>query len=161
MSAPGEPGRIVHRRASIGARRHNAPIRPRPPATTVPDLLFTLGATAWTMGIAFIVASFAADGVASGDVGRLLARLFAGALLLSGFFVFALGYGLLRDERRQADHYVLPVVLGVVIGGLEALMFLWPEPNYLFAPFVLLVFAFRPIRRHLGNMLRPPRGYSR
>jgi len=144
-----------------GVRRNNAPIRPPRPATSMPDFLFALATAAWTMAVTFFVASFIDDNVTAGDAGRALARLFAVALLLAGLFVFALGFGLLRGERGRADHYVVPLLLGVVIGGAEATLFLWPASNFLFAPFVLLVFVFRPVRRHLSRMVHPAREYSR
>jgi hypothetical protein len=121
----------------------------------VPDLLFALAAAAWTMAILFLLASFADDTIASGDAGRVLAQLFALALIVSGIFAFLLGFGLLRDDRRQADHYVLPIALGSLIGVLEVALFLLPATNLLFAPFVLLIFVFRPVRRRLSQMLRP------
>ncbi len=140
-----------------GGRRNNAPIRPRRPATTVPDLLFALTAAAWTMAVTFFIASFLSDEVTAGEAGRLLARLFALALFITGLFMGLLGFGLLRDERDQADHYTVPVAVGIIIGGIEAVMFLIPTGEFLWAPFVLLVFVFRPVRRHLSRMMNPGR----
>ncbi len=136
-------GRIV--------RRNNAPIRPRKPATSVPDLIFALAFAGWTMAIIFFAASFVNDKVTEGDAGKILARLFAGALALTSAFGFALGMLLLRDERRERDHYVVPAILGVAIGLLEALLFLVPAAAFLFVPFLLLIFAFRGVRRAISR----------
>ncbi len=146
-------GRIV--------RRNNAPIRPRKPATSVPDLIFTLAFAGWTMAIVFVIASFGNNDVTEGDAGKILARLFAGALALTSAFGFALGLLLLRGERRNRDHYVVPALLGVTIGLLEALLFLWPAAALLFAPFLLLVFAFRGVRRAISRSFNNRRGATR
>ena len=143
------------------ARRNNAPVRPpRQPATTVPDLLFALAFSCWTMGAVFFVASFFNANVTAGEAGRILARFFAAALAVTGLFLALLAWGLLRDERTRADHYVVPVLVGVVIGGIESAMFLWPAANFLFAPFLLLIFVFRPVRKHISRMLNPVRGIT-
>jgi hypothetical protein len=135
-------------------RRNNAPVRrPARPATGIPDLLFALAVTGWTMAVVFAVISFADKDATAGDAGSFLARLFAGALAISSLFVFLLGIGLLRDDRWRADHYVVPVLLGLLIGILEATLFLVPAGEFLWAPFLLLIFALRPVRRGLGRLL--------
>lgn len=132
-------------------RRNNAPVFPRKPATTVPDVLFAVMAAAWTMAIVFFVSSFFDENVTAGEAGRILARIFAGALFASGVFLGLLGLGLLRGEIRQSDHYLFPMLLGAFIGALDAALFLWPADQFLIAPFALLVFAFRPVRRWLSR----------
>lgn len=136
-------------------RRNNAPLRPRRPATSVPDVLFAFAVTGWTMAVAFTAASFFDPTVTSGAAGAILARLFSAALAVCSLFAFLLGLVLLRDERTQPDHYVAPAVLGVAIGGAEAVLFLWPADRLLFVPLIFIVFAFRPIRRLAGRLLRP------
>lgn len=136
-------------------RRNNAPIRRRKPATSVPDLLFALAAAGWTMSILFLLASFTDDAIAGEEAGRTLAQLFSLALFVASTFAFLLGFSLLRDDRGKADHYVFPLLLGAIIGVLEAAVFLLPASNFLFAPFILLIFVFRPVRRHMSRMLRP------
>ncbi|MBI2765236.1 MAG: hypothetical protein HYX53_04900 [Chloroflexi bacterium] len=134
-------------------RRNNAPLRrPGRPATGVPDVLFALATAGFTMAVVFVVASFVDNDVTRGDAGTFLARLFAGALTLASLFVFLLGVGLLRADRWQPDHYVIPMLLGLIIGGLDAMLFLIPIGSLLWAPFLLLVFALRPVRRGLGRM---------
>jgi hypothetical protein len=135
-------------------RRDNAPIRKRKPATTVPDFLFSLAAAAWTMAVIFVVASFVNDTVTAGEPGTLLARMFAGALTLSGIFGFLLGLILLRDELRQRDHYITPMILGVIMGAIVATLFLIPSNTFVMAPFLLLVFVFRPLRRAISTLFR-------
>lgn len=139
-------------------RRNNAPIRPRKPATGVPDLIFTLAFAGCTMAAVFMAASFANNVVTGGEAGKVLARLFAAALALTSILAFALGMLLLRDERRGRDHYVVPAVLGAIIGVLEAWLFLLPAGTFLFAPFLLMVFAFRGVRRRISASLGSRRG---
>jgi len=136
-------------------RRNNAPVRPSRPATSVPDFLFALAMCAWVMAAIFVVATFTDDDLSAGNAGTDLARLFAGSLVLAGLCGFLIGVMLLRGERRQADHYVTPVIIGAVIGTLEAVLFMWPAEAFLFAPFALLIFVFRPVRRHLSKMVNP------
>ncbi len=147
------PGRIV--------RRNNAPIRPPRPATTIPDVLFAFAFTCFTMAVIFFIASFLSAEVVSGSAGRVLARFFAGTLVVSGSLMFALGYGLLREERRAVNHYSFPIGLGVVVGSLESFVFLQTLEQLLFAPLLLLVFAIRPLRRRVtrlfGGAHRPAR----
>lgn len=138
-------GRIV--------RRNNAPIRPRRPATTVPDVLFACATTCFTMALIFFFASFLSDDVVSGSAGKVLARFFAGTLLLAAIFMFALGYGLLRDERSSADHYTFPIVLGMVVGGFESLLFLNTMEQLLWLPLLFLLLAIRPLRQAIARLL--------
>jgi hypothetical protein len=136
-------------------RRNNAPVRPPRPATSMPDFLFALAMCAWVMAAIFVVATFTDDDLSAGNAGTDLARLFAGSLVLAGVCGFLIGVMLLRGERRQADHYVTPVIIGAVIGTLEAVLFMWPAEAFLFAPFALLIFVFRPVRRHVSKMVHP------
>lgn len=110
------------------------------------------------MAVIFFVASFLSEDVVSGSAGRVLARFFAGTLVISGLLMSALGYGLLREERRSVDHYSFPIGLGVVVGAIESFLFLQTYEQFLFAPLLLLVLAIRPIRRWL---LRPFSGQRR
>ncbi|MEP7215986.1 MAG: hypothetical protein ABI782_07005 [Anaerolineaceae bacterium] len=143
------------------ARRNNAPIRPRKPATSVPDLIFTVAFTGWTMAVIFLASSFFDDDVTAGEAGQVLARLFAGALALTSALGFVLGLLLLRDQRGQRDHYVVPALLGITIGVLEAFLFLWAAAALLFAPFLLLIFAFRGVRRTISRSLTKRSGARR
>ena len=139
---------------TITRRRNNAPIRPRRPATVVPDLLFAVSIAAWVMAGIFFVATFTDDTLSAGNAGTDLARLFSGALVVAGACGFLIGVLLLRDERGNSDHYVFPIVIGAVIGVLEAILFLRPEPGLLFLPFLLLILVFRPFRRLVTGLLR-------
>jgi hypothetical protein len=142
-------------------RRNNAPVRPPRPATGIPDLLFALAMTGWTMGAVLTVASFVDSDISAGAAGVALARLFSAALAVCGLFAFLLGLVLLRNERGRVDHYVTPMIVGALIGMSEGALFLWPADRLLFAPFVLIVFAFRPVRRLVARAFRPARGYQR
>ena len=135
------------------ARRDNAPINKRRPATTVPDVLFAIAAMLLTMAAVFLFASFANSNVPAGDAGRYLARIFAGALVVSALFTGALGVALLRDDRQVVDHYTVPISLGVIAGALESYLFLLPAGQWLWAPLLLLVFAVRPLRRFVARRL--------
>lgn len=135
------------------ARRDNAPINKRRPATTVPDVLFAIAAMLLTMAAVFLFASFANSNVPAGDAGRYLARIFAGALVVSALFTGALGVALLRDDRQVVDHYTVPISLGVIAGALESYLFLLPAGRWLWAPLLLLIFAVRPLRRFVARRL--------
>ncbi len=136
-------------------RRNNAPVRPRRPATGVPDLLFAIGMIMLTMGFVFFMASFFDDDLSAGDAGTALARVFAGLLAISALLTFLMGILLLRDDRRRADHYVVPLVVGGLIGGMESSLFLNPKsPVFLALPLLLLVFVLRPVRRGLAGWTR-------
>ena len=74
---------------------------------------------------------------------------------------FLLGIVLLRDERNQAEHFRFPMAIGLVIGILVSLLFLTLHFELVFLPFLLLVFAFRPIRQRLFGRRRPARSPSR
>ena len=142
-------------------RRVNAPIRPRRPATTVPDLLFALAAAAATMAVALALASFAGDVVTEGSAGRILARFFAAALALTGAMLFLLGLVLLRDDRADRSHYRFPMLLGGVVGVAEAALVIWPEGTLLFVPMFFLIFALRPVRRAIGGLFGRRQGAGR
>ncbi len=142
-------------------RRNNAPVRPRRPATSVPDLFFALAMAGWAMAIFFFAASFLDNDVTVGEAGKILARMFAGALAVASAFTFLLGIVLLRDERNQAEHFRFPMAIGLVIGILVSLLFLTLHFELVFLPFLLLVFAFRPIRQRLFGRRRPARSPSR
>lgn len=142
-------------------RRNNAPIRPPKPATSVPDVIFTLAAAGLTMAVIFFVASFTNGDITEGEAGQVLARLFAGALALTAGFGFLLGILLLRGERGRPDHYVVPALLGAVIGVMEAVLFLIPAAGLLWVPFLLLVFAFRPVRRQVARLSHRQPGHAR
>ena len=135
-------------------RRNNAPVRPRRPATGVPDLLFAIATALATMAAVFAAASFLDEDLSNGDAGTDLARIFAGTLMLSAILLALMGFLLLRDERGRADHYRVPILIGLLVGGLEAAMFLDPRsPILLLAPLALLIFVLRPVRRAIAAML--------
>lgn len=139
-------------------RRNNAPVRPPQPPATIPDIIIALSASAMTMAIVFLALSFIN---VTGQAGAELARLFAASLLASALFLFALGFGLLGDDRADLVAYALPGLVGVTIGGLVAACFLAPALNLIPAPFVLLVVLLGPIRRRLERMAAPGRGQPR
>jgi hypothetical protein len=101
----------------------------------------------------FLIATYTHDALNDGTAGTDLARLFAATLAVAGVCSFLIGILLLRDERGDSRHYVLPMALGGVIGTTEALFFLRPAPALLFAPFLLLIFVFRPFRGWLTGAI--------
>ena len=44
-------------------------------------------------------------------------------LAITGAFLFALGFLLLRDERSRADHFRVPLLVGAAVGAAEAFAF--------------------------------------
>jgi hypothetical protein len=134
-------------------RRDNAPIRKRKRATTVPDLLIAVAAAAWLMALTLAFATAFGDRFTTGEVGRALARMFAVTLGIVGLMMFFMALVLLRDERNQADHYRVPLVIGATVGVAEALLFLFTVEGVLFLPFFLLVFSLRPVRRMMASMV--------
>ncbi len=131
------------------SRRNNAPVQPPRMPSLVPEPLICIAIALGVMGVIFLVFSF--TGVfAEGDVGKTLARLFAGSLFLSGLLIFLLGFGLLADKRGDNHYYVVPTILGVVIGIVAASLFVINVGEYVLAPFALAVFALRPFRRAFG-----------
>ena len=143
---------------ALKRRRNNAPLRPRRPATGVPDMLFAIGMAMLVMGVAFFAASFLDDDLSTGDAGTDLARIFAACLMVSSLLTFLMGIMLLRDDRRRADHYVVPLAVGALIGGIEAAFFLAAKtPLFLALPLLLFVFVLRPVRRALASVFHPGR----
>jgi hypothetical protein len=139
-------------------RRNNAPIRPRRRASSLPDLMFAFAAAALTMAVVFFISSFVAEDVTIGEAGKVLARLFAAALAVSALFAFLLGLVLLREGRPEGDHYVFPMAVGIIAGGLSASLFLQLQFLWMFLPFLLLILVIRPIRRRVFERGRPARG---
>jgi hypothetical protein len=123
--------------------------------------MFALATAGWTMAVVFVVASFLNDNITVGEAGRVLARLFAGALAVASLFTFLMGLVLLRDDRNQADHFRAPMGIGVLIGVLASLLFLELQFQLLFLPFLLLILVVRPVRRRIFGRRRPARGPAR
>lgn len=121
----------------------------RPGGSVVSDALFFLAAGALTMAGVFFVTSFSQESVIAGDAGRMLARSFAGALALTATFMALMGAGLIREERGRTDHYLAPIAIGIVAGGIGAALFLTGMGRLLWAPSLLVVLALRPVRRLL------------
>ena len=135
-------------------KRRNAPLRPPRPASPVPDFLFAIGMAMLTMAVVFFIASFVHEDLSAGDAGTTLARVFAATLTLSALFLFLLGILLLRGDRQQLDHYVVPLVIGLVMGLLESWFFLEPRGAvFLLVPLLLLVLVARPVRKGLGSLV--------
>lgn len=103
------------------------------------------------MAFILFVASFLSENVTAGDAGRLLARIFAGALFISGLFVFLLGLSFVRGDSLRLEEYIIPICVGIVIGAIEAWLFLQPAGEWLWAPLLLLVFTLRPVRNMVGG----------
>jgi hypothetical protein len=147
------PGRVI--------RRNNAPVRPRRPATSVPDLFFALATTGWAMAVFFFASSYLDDDVTVGEAGKVLARMFAGALAVASAFTFLLGLVLLRDERNQIEHFLWPMLIGLVVGVLVSLLFLTLHFELVLFPFLLLIFVLRPIRQRVLGRRRITRSVTR
>lgn len=134
---------------SAHGRRNNAPIRPRPRPSSLPDLMFACAAVALTMAVVFFLASFVDNDVALGDAGRMLARLFAGTLLVSALFACLLGLVFARERGSPGQRYVFPLAVGIIAGGISASLFLQLQFLWMFLPFLLIILVIRPIRRRV------------
>lgn len=128
-------------------RRVNAPVRPRPQGNTIPDLLFAVTAACWTMAVVFAVITLTTDQVGGGRAGVTIARIFAGTLAFTGLLLFLLGVSILGEHRNRADHYIVPMLIGVVVGLLEAALLLAGSPEAMVLPPLALLLALRPVRR--------------
>ncbi|HEY5477201.1 MAG TPA: hypothetical protein VIK11_10850 [Tepidiformaceae bacterium] len=144
-----ERPQVVHRR-----RRNNAPVRPYRRASAWPDLVLALALTGLTMGLVFFVLSFV-DHSAKAEAD--LARLFATALVLMGLFLLALAFGLSGTSPDRLAQYAFPALLGLIVGGLESILFLAPALLALPLPFLLFVTLFGPFRRRIDRMATPGR----
>jgi hypothetical protein len=120
--------------------------------------MFAFAAAGLTMAVVFFLASFVDHDVTLGDAGRVLARLFAGALAVAALFAFLLGLVLARDRGVPGQRYVFPLAIGIIAGGLSASLFLQLQFLWMFLPFLLLILVIRPIRRRVFERGRAPRG---
>jgi MFS family permease len=118
----------------------------------LPDVLFCLASGSLMLAAILLVSSFTNDELTAGNAGTELAQLFSGALIGAGVFVFLVGLLLLHDGRGRADHYVTPILLGVIAGAVEAVLVLQPAGFWIAAPLLVLILALRPVRRWLARM---------
>lgn len=143
-------------------RRRNVPIRRESrPATSMPDLLIAVATIGWTMAGLFLLASFSNSNVTAGEAGPVLARIFAAALATCATFVLVIGIALLRDERRDPGHYVVPGTVGVLAGAITTGLFLQAAGAWIFAPLLLLILVLRPVRRFAGRLFGRRSGEER
>jgi len=127
-------------------------VRPRRPATGVPDLLFSFGSALLVMAVVIVLATFFDDTFSNDNAGTTIGRLFAGALTLTAVFAFLIGILLLRGDRAVVDHYVTPLAVGALVGVLVSWALLSAaSPVVLAAPLVLFLFALRPVRRLIAG----------
>lgn len=141
---------MTSRRPGI-RRRNNAPIRPHREPSSAPDIVFTLAAAAAVMAGIFAAASFLMPDLSRGDAGTDLARVFAAFLALAAVCLGAAGVLLSAGSNDRASHVIAPSVIGAAIGVSESLILLRPAPALIPVPFILLLFALRPIRRSLAR----------
>jgi hypothetical protein len=113
----------------------------------VPDFLIACAGAALAMAAALAFATVVPGDVIHGDTGRALARVFAGALAVAAVMLALMALLLLRDERGNGEHYWTPLLIGASAGVLEAWFFLAGWASLLWLPPLLLLFAFRPLRR--------------
>ena len=104
------------------------------------------------MAAVFVIASFVDKDATAGEAGANIARVFAVMLAITGAFMFALGFLLLRDERSRVDHFRVPLLVGAAVGAAEAFAFLKPLGALVYAPPFFLVFALRPMRRLIATL---------
>lgn len=131
------------------SRRNNAPVNPPRQPSLVPEPLICIAIALGVMGVIFL--SFSFLGIfAEGDAGKTLARLFAGSLFLSGLLLFLLGFGLLADRRGDNRYYVVPTILGTLIGSAASALFVAGTGGYVLLPFAFSILALRPFRAMFG-----------
>jgi hypothetical protein len=106
----------------------------------------------WAMSLTLAIMSLFND-LTPGGAGQTLARLFAATLALSGFFLMGLAIALMRDERHDSVHYVIPSIAGVLAGLLETALILNTAGYWLLLPFLLVAFVVPPVR----NVIEPRR----
>jgi hypothetical protein len=124
--------------------------------------MFAIGMTLLVMAACFFGASFLNEDLSHGDAGTVLARLFAATLGISALMAFLMGLLLLRDDRKQLDHYRTPLALGLGIGIIESWLFLAAAPAlFLVVPLFLLIFALRPLRERIAKRFEPARKFQK
>jgi hypothetical protein len=148
-----EIGRMS-RAPSRPGRRNNAPVRPprQSEGSSIPDVLFCLASGAFVLAVILLAATLRNEQLTAGDVGKELAEFFALALIGAAVFLFLVGILLLRNSRGQANHYVTPILLGIIGGAIEAVLVIEPAGFWIAAPLIVLVFALRPVRRWFGRI---------
>lgn len=99
----------------------------------------------------FAAASFLMPDLSRGDAGTDLARVFAAFLALAAVCLGAAGVLLSAGSNDRASHVIAPSGIGAAIGVAESLILLRPAPALIAVPFILLLFALRPIRRSLAR----------
>ncbi len=123
------------------------------------DLLIAFAATALTMGLLILIATFAGENVVGGNAGRLWALTFAGALGLTGLFLTLLGLVLLGERAREPRRYLVPVASGVATGVVVgALMVDGASREAVLAPLLLLLLALPPVRHGIARLRRHQAG---
>ena len=111
--------------------------------------------TAWTTALLIGGASFLGENILGGDAGRFWARIFAGALALTGLFLTLLALGLMGENIRDRSNYVVPTMVGLAAGGLEGMLLLNGTINLrIVLPLFLLILALRPVRRTISGLIR-------
>jgi hypothetical protein len=140
-------GRIVR-------RRDNAPIRRRQKHIPwLPDPLFAISLTLFTLASVLFWATFMGDGVIVGDAGRDLARLLAGLTGAAAVLTLLMAIMLVIPDRSRSDHYVVPFIVGMSVGAAVALLLLSDAGKTAMLPFPFLLLSLRPIRRLISSLL--------
>ena len=134
-------GRIVR-------RRNNAPVRGRPEHIPgLPDPLFAISLTCFTLASVLFWATFMGNEVIVGDAGRALARLLAALVAAAAVLTLLMAVALVAPDRRRSDHYVVPFIVGMSVGAAAALLLLSDTGRLVLAPFPFLLLSLRPVRR--------------
>ena len=146
-AAKPQSGRVVR-------RRNNAPVRGRKEHVPwLPDPLFAISLTLFTLASVLFWATFMGDGVIVGDAGRDLARLLAALTGAAAFLTLLMAISLVLPDRRRTDHYVVPFIVGMSVGAAVALMLLDDAGRTAIVPLLFLVLALRPVRRIIFALL--------
>jgi ABC-type transport system involved in cytochrome c biogenesis permease subunit len=143
-------GRVVR-------RRNNAPVRGRPEHVPwLPDPLFAVSLTCFTLASVLFWATFMDEGVIAGEAGRDLARLLAGLTVAVALLTLLMAVALVLPDRSRSDHYVVPFIVGMSVGAAVSLLLLSDKGQLALVPFPFLLISLRPIRRLIGYAIPHP-----
>jgi hypothetical protein len=145
----GEAPRLAPRR--VVRRRNNAPVRGQAEHVPwLPDPLFAVSLTLFTLASVLFWATFMGNGVIAGDAGRDLARLLAALTAAAALLTLLMAIALVLPDRRRSDHYVVPFIVGMSVGAAVSMLLLSDAGQVALVPFPFLLISLRPIRRLIG-----------
>lgn len=138
-------------------RRNNAPVRGHAERIPwLPDPLFAVSLTCFTLASVLFWATFMDDGVIVGDAGRDLARVLAALTVAAALLTLLMAITLVLPDRSRPDHYVVPFIVGMSVGTAVSLLLLSDKGQLALVPFPFLLISLRPIRRLISYAIPHP-----